>query len=207
MPVVKISLCNTDNIPKILKDENIYIGYSKVEPEIFDRYKSRPKFHFKQCKNCYKLNHTAKECPKKVKSCKYCGLTNHSAIQCFHRNNPKRQKCILCNGNHPSDSIICEVIQNTRKKLGIHLTKKEQQFIQRINSNQEQVIQISRTSNINRNSLERSIPYSYARAAKNDREEIERSESPVIFEQTMNDIQPTSKNKKDNLENIKSKQK
>ncbi|ETO36479.1 hypothetical protein RFI_00583 [Reticulomyxa filosa] len=47
------------------------IGYSMVKVGLFDKNKSRPKSHFKQCRNCYRLNHIARECPKKRKVCKY----------------------------------------------------------------------------------------------------------------------------------------
>ncbi|ETN98959.1 hypothetical protein RFI_38528, partial [Reticulomyxa filosa] len=50
----------------------------------FDKNKSRPKSHFKQCRNCYRLNHIARECPKK-----YCGLVNHEAAKCRNKNDPR----------------------------------------------------------------------------------------------------------------------
>ncbi|ETN97380.1 hypothetical protein RFI_40149, partial [Reticulomyxa filosa] len=75
---------------KILKDNDIQIGYSMVKVEPFDRNKSRPKSHFRQCKNCYKLNHITCECPKKRKACKYCGLANHEGAECRNKNNPSK---------------------------------------------------------------------------------------------------------------------
>ncbi|ETO03112.1 hypothetical protein RFI_34298 [Reticulomyxa filosa] len=38
-----------------------------VKVELFDKSKSRPKSHFKQCKKCYRLNHIVRKCPKKHK--------------------------------------------------------------------------------------------------------------------------------------------
>ncbi|ETO01376.1 hypothetical protein RFI_36064, partial [Reticulomyxa filosa] len=68
-----------NRMPMILQDKDIQIGYAMTQVILFDKNKSRPKHHFKQCRNCFKLNHIAKECPSKRKTCKYCGLKNHEA--------------------------------------------------------------------------------------------------------------------------------
>ncbi|ETO13880.1 hypothetical protein RFI_23483, partial [Reticulomyxa filosa] len=80
--------------------------------------------------NCFGLDHFAKDCVKK-KKCKYCGRFNHSSDYCFHKKNKKRQRCILCKDNHASDLIICPVIQKTRQQIGIKLSRREQQIIQK----------------------------------------------------------------------------
>ncbi|ETO36932.1 hypothetical protein RFI_00130, partial [Reticulomyxa filosa] len=88
-----------------------------------------PKSHFRQCRSCYKLNHIACECPKKRKACKFCGLANHEAAKCRDKNNPSKHKCVLCNGQHPSNSVHCEVIRKAREKLDAFLKKKASQTI------------------------------------------------------------------------------
>ncbi|ETN97228.1 hypothetical protein RFI_40303, partial [Reticulomyxa filosa] len=125
MPIVKVLLSKTEDIIKILKDNDIQIGYSVVKVEPFDKGKSRPKYHFKQCRKCYRLNYIASECPRKRKLCKYCGLANHEAAKCRHKNNPSKHKCVLCRKQHSSDSLQCDVIRKAREKLGIKLTMKE----------------------------------------------------------------------------------
>ncbi|ETN98430.1 hypothetical protein RFI_39070, partial [Reticulomyxa filosa] len=50
-------LSKTKDVVKILKDNDIQIGYSMVKVEPFDKGKSRQKSHFKQCRKCYRLNH------------------------------------------------------------------------------------------------------------------------------------------------------
>jgi hypothetical protein len=65
LPIVKVTLSSSEEVRKILEATDIQIGYSTVKVEMFDKYKSRPISHFKQCKKCFKLNHIAKECPSK----------------------------------------------------------------------------------------------------------------------------------------------
>ncbi|ETO08904.1 hypothetical protein RFI_28483 [Reticulomyxa filosa] len=115
MPIVKVMLSKTEDVIKILKDIQ----------KPFDKNKSRPKSHFKQCRNCYRLNHIARECTKKHKVCKYCGLANHETAKCRNKNDPSKHKYVLCRGQYPSDSVQCEVIRKDREKLGIKLTRKE----------------------------------------------------------------------------------
>ncbi|ETO02728.1 hypothetical protein RFI_34685, partial [Reticulomyxa filosa] len=113
------------DIEQWLKDENLFVGYRKAKCELFDPFRSRPRRHFKQCKKCHRLNHDAKDCIKKKPICKFCGLSNHSSADCKHKNNPKKYRCVLCRGNHASDSIVCEVIRKIREKIGIKITRKE----------------------------------------------------------------------------------
>ncbi|ETO35829.1 hypothetical protein RFI_01226, partial [Reticulomyxa filosa] len=47
------------------------------ESGTFDKNKLRSKTHFKQCRDCYRLNYIDSECPKKRKVCKYRRLANH----------------------------------------------------------------------------------------------------------------------------------
>ncbi|ETN99284.1 hypothetical protein RFI_38197, partial [Reticulomyxa filosa] len=42
-----------------------------------------------QCKNCFGLNHFAKDCVKKRK-CKFCGRTDHGSDDCYHKRNEKK---------------------------------------------------------------------------------------------------------------------
>ncbi|ETO15980.1 hypothetical protein RFI_21381 [Reticulomyxa filosa] len=106
--IVKVMLSNSSDIVKILKDNDIQIGYLMIKIESFDKNKSRPKSHFKQCRKCYRLNHIDREYLKKRKVCKYCGLANHEAAK-----------------------LQCEVISKAREKLGIKLTKKEDAFMKK----------------------------------------------------------------------------
>ncbi|ETO36219.1 hypothetical protein RFI_00843, partial [Reticulomyxa filosa] len=46
MPIIKVMLSNSSDVVN-----DIQIGYSMVKVEPFDRNKSRPKSHFKQCRN------------------------------------------------------------------------------------------------------------------------------------------------------------
>ncbi|ETO08915.1 cellular nucleic acid-binding protein [Reticulomyxa filosa] len=125
MPIAMVTLSKPEEVMKILQDKEIQIGYAIAQAVIYDKNKSRPKHHFKQCRNCFKLNHIAKECPQKRKTCKYCGLKNHETSKCRHKNDPSRYRCVLCKKKHPSDSVQCEVIRKAREKLGIKLTRKE----------------------------------------------------------------------------------
>ncbi|ETO04740.1 hypothetical protein RFI_32656 [Reticulomyxa filosa] len=115
MTIVKLMLSKTEDVIKILKDNDIQIGYSVVKVGPFDRNKSRPKSHFRQCRNCYKLNHIARECPKKRKACK----TTQANINV----------CYVV--QHPSNSVQCEVIRKAREKLSIKLTRKEDAFLKK----------------------------------------------------------------------------
>ncbi|ETN98651.1 hypothetical protein RFI_38841, partial [Reticulomyxa filosa] len=87
----------------------VKVMLSKIEDWIFngesDQNKSSPKSHFNQYRKCYTLNHIARECPKKRKVCKYCGLANHEAAKCRNKNDTRKHKCVLCRGQHPSDSV------------------------------------------------------------------------------------------------------
>ncbi|ETO32985.1 hypothetical protein RFI_04122 [Reticulomyxa filosa] len=67
VPIVKVLLSKTEDVVKILKDNDIQIGYSMTKVEPFDKGKSRQKSHFKKCKKCYRLKNIARECPKKRK--------------------------------------------------------------------------------------------------------------------------------------------
>ena len=72
--------------------------------------------------------------PKRVPEpsrCKYCGMRNHVSDKCFHKRNITRHRCVLCRGNHASDSIICPVFQKTRTNIGINLSRREKQVISR----------------------------------------------------------------------------
>ncbi|ETN99183.1 hypothetical protein RFI_38298, partial [Reticulomyxa filosa] len=125
MPLVKVLLFKTEDVVKILKDNDIQIGYSMVKVEPFDKDKSRPKSHFKKCRKCYRLNHIVLECPRKRKVSKYCGLANREAAKYRHKNNPSKRKCVLCRKQHPSDSLQCDVIRKSREKLGRCIPEEE----------------------------------------------------------------------------------
>lgn len=58
-------------------------------------------------------------------------LVNHNSENCYNKRIPEKQKCILCKGNHASDSILCPIIQNIRKNIGINLSRSEKKIIQR----------------------------------------------------------------------------
>ncbi|ETO00661.1 hypothetical protein RFI_36779, partial [Reticulomyxa filosa] len=124
MPIVMVTLSKAENVMKILM-----IRRSMAQAALYDKNKSRPKYHFKQCRNYYKFNHIAKECPQKRKTCKYCGLKNHEASKCRHKNEQSRHQCILCKKSRPSGSVQCEVIRKAREKIGIKLTRKEGEFL------------------------------------------------------------------------------
>lgn len=72
--------------------------------------------------------------------CKYCGQSTHKANKCKVKNQPNRQKCILCKGSHASASIKCPTIQKTREKIGIPLSKHEQHISK--NKLQSGIIQV-----------------------------------------------------------------
>ncbi|ETO35798.1 hypothetical protein RFI_01263 [Reticulomyxa filosa] len=53
MPIVKALLSNTEDVVKILKENDIQIGYSKAN--------QGTKSHFKQCRKCYRLNYIVRD--------------------------------------------------------------------------------------------------------------------------------------------------
>lgn len=133
LPIVKVLLRSSSDVRKILNDNNILIGYQYAQVEVFDPYRRRPRRHFLQCKRCFGLNHTAENCNRK-QVCKFCGKKNHSAEQCKFKKNYKRYQCVLCEGNHRSDSLKCPKIQQTREKAKIPYTKKELSIIEKLQS-------------------------------------------------------------------------
>ncbi|ETO05265.1 hypothetical protein RFI_32131, partial [Reticulomyxa filosa] len=54
--------------------------------------------------------------------CKYCGLANHEAAKCRNKNNPSKHKCVLCSGQHPSNSVQCP--QKTKERTNRKKNKK-----------------------------------------------------------------------------------
>ena len=130
MPVVKVTFSEANDVKRALEEQNIWIGYFKTKCEPFDKYRRRPRSHFHQCKNCFKLNHVAKECPR-PKVCKFCGMKNHTSENCRNRKNRNFQKCVLCRGKHPSDSILCPVIQKTRNSIGVKLSRREKKIVEK----------------------------------------------------------------------------
>ncbi|ETN99369.1 hypothetical protein RFI_38112, partial [Reticulomyxa filosa] len=42
---------------------------------------------------------------------------------------PSKQRCILCRGQHASDSVLCPVIRQVREKIGIHFSRREKVVI------------------------------------------------------------------------------
>ncbi|ETO10771.1 hypothetical protein RFI_26606 [Reticulomyxa filosa] len=97
---------------KIVLLKNVPVQESEQEiKETLEEYgySIKTQHHFKQCRNCYKLNHIAKECPQKRKICKHCGLKNHEASKYRHKNDPSRHRCVLCKKGHPSDSVQYEI--------------------------------------------------------------------------------------------------
>lgn len=150
LPIVKVTFGTSQDVQRIIQDQNIRIGYNLVKCEIFDKFRSRPRSHFHQCRNCFGLNHFAKDCNRR-KKCKYCGGINHSSQNCYHKGNSEKQKCILCKGNHPSDSILCPVIQQTRETIGINLSRREKIIIQRkenihVEQNQKKTVILQKNS-------------------------------------------------------------
>ncbi|ETO22481.1 hypothetical protein RFI_14718, partial [Reticulomyxa filosa] len=61
----------------------------------------------------------------------YCGKRNHTSDKCHHRNNPRFQRCVLCKGQHASNSILCPVIQKTRNAIGVNLSRREKKVIEK----------------------------------------------------------------------------
>ena len=70
IPIVKITLSSAQDVKRILDYKNLYIGYNLVQCEMLDKYRSRPRNHFRQCRKCFQLNHIAKEFIKKRQLCK-----------------------------------------------------------------------------------------------------------------------------------------
>ena len=138
LPMVRVQLSKSEDVSKILEDKDIQIGYSIAEPQPFDKNKSRPKSHFKQCKKCWRLNHIHTECQKKRSICKFCGFANHIGKDCPHKHNSAKHFCVLCKKQHPSDSIQCERIQSVRKGLGIKLTRWEMAFLEKKKNSKSQ---------------------------------------------------------------------
>lgn len=128
LPIVKVTFSTSEDVKRILQEKEIIIGYNVVECHLFDKFRSRPRSHFIQCRKCFGLNHMAKDCPKK-KICKYCGMYNHTTDQCYKKGHPGKYKCALCKGKHPSDSILCPVIQKVRTSIGINFSRREKQII------------------------------------------------------------------------------
>ncbi|ETO06867.1 hypothetical protein RFI_30525, partial [Reticulomyxa filosa] len=128
LPIVKVLMPSAEEVKRILDDNNIFIGYRQVKCEIFDQNRRRPRKAFKQCRKCYGLNHIANDCNKKS-ICKYCGKMNHSSDQCKFKKSPKKHHCVLCKGNHRSDSLICPKTKDIRHKLGISFTRRENEII------------------------------------------------------------------------------
>ncbi|ETO02985.1 hypothetical protein RFI_34428 [Reticulomyxa filosa] len=58
-----VTLSKSEDVMKILQDKDLQNVYTIAQAVLFDKNKSRPKSYFKQCQNCFKLNHVAKECP------------------------------------------------------------------------------------------------------------------------------------------------
>ncbi|ETO33161.1 viral A-type inclusion protein [Reticulomyxa filosa] len=143
LPVVKLTMGNSEDVNKILKDENLFICYRKTKCELFDPFRSRPRRHFKQCKKCYRINHNAEECMKKKETCKYCGFSNHDSKNCKHKNNPRKY-----------------LIRTTREKLGIKVTRKETTIFERNKSkmqNNKIEIKIAHSNNNYNNKNEKVI--------------------------------------------------
>ncbi|ETO17035.1 hypothetical protein RFI_20298, partial [Reticulomyxa filosa] len=63
IPMVMVTLSKSEDVMKILQDKDLQNVYTIAQAVLFDKNKSRPKSYFKQCQNCFKLNHVAKECP------------------------------------------------------------------------------------------------------------------------------------------------
>ncbi|ETO03151.1 hypothetical protein RFI_34259, partial [Reticulomyxa filosa] len=105
LPVAKVLMSTAEDVRRILKDDNIFIGY------------------------------------RKKPICKYCGRINHTSEQCKFKKSPTKYQCVLCKGNHRSDSLICPKTQDVRQKLGIAFTRRETEIIERKkqqNNNQKQ---------------------------------------------------------------------
>ncbi|ETO36298.1 E3 ubiquitin-protein ligase BRE1A, partial [Reticulomyxa filosa] len=99
------------------------------------------------------------------------GRANHASEDCLHKKNKKRQRCILCKGNHASDSIICPVIQKTRQQIGINLSRREKQIIQKKEqAKQPEKPKIQPKSEKKNKKEERKIPIHPPRQNKNSQQ-------------------------------------
>lgn len=136
-PVVKVMLETGEQVTNILQDNNLYIGYQKARCELFDPYRRRPRRHFRQCKKCFHLGHLAPNCNKK-QVCKFCGRANHLTKDCKFKRRRQKHSCILCKGQHASDSLHCPIIQSVRKKLNISYSRKEIEIISQKQQRQQQ---------------------------------------------------------------------
>ena len=128
LPIVKVLFSTSEDVRKVLNEGKIQIGYQMVSFEPFDKFRRRPRSHFHQCRNCFGLNHLAKDCTR-AKRCRYCGYKNHESKDCRYKRNQEKQKCVLCSGKHYSDSILCPVIQKVRKQIKVNLSRKEEKVI------------------------------------------------------------------------------
>lgn len=151
LPLVKVQLSTSEDVIRALQGKEFFIGYNMVTCEPFDKFRSRPRSHFIQCRKCFGLNHLAKDCSKK-KVCKYCGMYNHSTEQCYKKGYPGKYKCVLCKGKHPSDSILCPVIQKIRATIGINLSRREKKIIDKKEAVQKS-LQGTESKIQNRNSI------------------------------------------------------
>ncbi|ETN99371.1 hypothetical protein RFI_38110 [Reticulomyxa filosa] len=59
-----------NNAKQAIQEKNICIGFNVAKCEYFDKFRSRPRSHFHQRKNCFGLNYFTKDCVKKNK-CKF----------------------------------------------------------------------------------------------------------------------------------------
>lgn len=128
LPVVNVSFSTSEDVRKALEEQNIRIGIQLASCEPFDKYRRRPRSQFRQCKKCFGLNHFARDCTK-AQVCKYCSRRNHKSSECFFKRKPSMQRCVLCKGQHASDSIMCHVIRQVREKIGIKFSRRENVII------------------------------------------------------------------------------
>ena len=87
----------------------VRIGYlsHKCEEFIF-------KERLQQCFKCQKLGHDAKNCKSELQICMLCS-ENHRFESCPDIKDKSKYKCANCNGNHPSCSRKCSIIENHSK--------------------------------------------------------------------------------------------
>ncbi|ETO03477.1 hypothetical protein RFI_33930, partial [Reticulomyxa filosa] len=130
MHIIKILMENAEDVTKILKDTEMCIGYRHIQTEIYDNNRRRPRRYFRQCKKCFCLNHIEEDCNKK-QVCKYCGKQNHKSENCRFKKNTKKYRCVLCKGQHRSDSLMCPKTQQVREQIGIKYTRHEQKIIEK----------------------------------------------------------------------------
>ena len=130
LPIIKVQFETSEDVRRILEQKEIRIGFNWSSCEPFNKYHSRPRSHFIQCRKCFGLNHFARDCSRRER-CKYCGLRNHKSNECFRKRKPKTHRCILCKGSHASDSILCPVIQKTREAIGINPSMREKVILKK----------------------------------------------------------------------------